>query len=209
MQFIMPYPSLKLTYFPIAGRAEVTRLTLHVGDVLFEDERIPREEFAKRKATLPFKQLPVLTVNGEVMAQSEAMARYAGKLCGLYPVNDPLSAFRVDEILGALEDIRNKIFAVHGEQDQEKKLALEKDLADNILPGLFATLEARLATKSNGPFLLETISIADIAIFSFVRKLLKNDHIGGIPSIDGYATINAIYNAVGENPKVKEWYEKN
>ena len=48
------------------GRAEATRLAFAYGNIAFEDERIPGPEFGKRKAegSLPFGQLPVLTVDG-------------------------------------------------------------------------------------------------------------------------------------------------
>ncbi|KAE8969956.1 hypothetical protein PR003_g28481 [Phytophthora rubi] len=43
-------------------------LAFFIGGVEFEDERISREALANRK--LPFNQLPVLEVDGEVIAQT-------------------------------------------------------------------------------------------------------------------------------------------
>jgi glutathione S-transferase len=45
-----------------------------------------------------------MEVDGEPIAQSQAILRYAGKLSGLYP-GDPMAALKVDEILGAIEDV--------------------------------------------------------------------------------------------------------
>ncbi|KAE9072076.1 hypothetical protein PF007_g26309 [Phytophthora fragariae] len=59
---------LKLTYMPLPGRGEPICLALFIGGVEFEDERISREALANRK--LPFNQLPVLEVDGEVIAQT-------------------------------------------------------------------------------------------------------------------------------------------
>ncbi|KAF1792329.1 Thioredoxin-like fold [Phytophthora cactorum] len=75
-------PKLKLTYMPHPGRGEPIRLAFYIGGVEFEDERITREELANRKPSLPFNQLPVLEVDGEVIAQSLAILRYAGTLSG-------------------------------------------------------------------------------------------------------------------------------
>jgi len=66
---------LKLTYFPGGGRAEAIRLAFFVADIPFEDERITNEQFSKRKGLLPFGQLPILEVDGVVIAQSHAILR--------------------------------------------------------------------------------------------------------------------------------------
>ncbi len=42
-------PKYKLTYFDFAGRAESTRWIFAVAGVDYIDERLTREEFAKRK----------------------------------------------------------------------------------------------------------------------------------------------------------------
>lgn len=77
-----PTPELKLTYFDFGGRAQPIRRALAYGDVSFEDERIPGEKFIKRKmgGKLPFGSLPVMEIDGEMVAESDAMLRYAGKL---------------------------------------------------------------------------------------------------------------------------------
>ena len=67
--------TLKLVYFNIPfWRAETSRLALHLGGVPFEDVRPNREEFRQLKAsgTLPYGQLPVLHIDGFVLAQSAA-----------------------------------------------------------------------------------------------------------------------------------------
>ncbi|KDO28122.1 hypothetical protein SPRG_20280 [Saprolegnia parasitica CBS 223.65] len=104
----MTRPTLKLTYFDSPGRAELTRLALFLHDIPFEDERVSYAEFMARKPTLPFQQLPTLTVDGEVFAQSHGMARYIGHLTGLYPTSNPLGAYRVDEIVAASGDMMSR-----------------------------------------------------------------------------------------------------
>uniref|UniRef100_A0A8R1EJH5 glutathione transferase n=1 Tax=Caenorhabditis japonica TaxID=281687 RepID=A0A8R1EJH5_CAEJA len=68
----------KLTYFPTRGLAEVSRQLFQLAGVEFEDERLPKEEFLERKYTYPFKQVPVLSVDGHQIPQSVAIARYLG-----------------------------------------------------------------------------------------------------------------------------------
>ncbi|OQR89678.1 glutathione S-transferase [Achlya hypogyna] len=206
----MSYPTLKLTYFNAPGRAELTRLALFINDVPFEDERLDRDQFLARKPTLPFKQVPTLTINGEVFAQSHGMARYVGVLTGLYPSNDPLRAYRVDEILAFSDDIVNKLIPSLFEQDVTKKMAMRRELAEVTLPGLFPLLEARLRATPGGKYFVgDTLTLADIELYC-MRKNLTSGHLDGIPTtiIDAYPRWNAIADAVAAHPKVQEWAAK-
>ena len=66
---------------------------------------MPPDRFQEQKAReeLPFGSLPVLDVitsGGTVSAaQSNAILRFVGRRAGLYPVDDPLRALKVDEAL--------------------------------------------------------------------------------------------------------------
>ncbi|GFH29640.1 uncharacterized protein HaLaN_28333, partial [Haematococcus lacustris] len=78
-------PHIRLIYFDIPGKAELTRVLLNVGNVPFEDYTISREQWAELKPTMPYGQIPVLEVDGKQLAQSSAIERYAARLAGLYP----------------------------------------------------------------------------------------------------------------------------
>ena len=66
----------KLIYFDApVSRGEECRLALHVVGLPFEDERVNRDQWAARKASTPFGALPVLTVEGRQLAQSNAILR--------------------------------------------------------------------------------------------------------------------------------------
>ena len=68
--------TFKLTYFNIQGAAEKVRLAFVLNEIPFEDERINFPQWAERKATSKFGQLPILTIDGgEPIAQSSAMMR--------------------------------------------------------------------------------------------------------------------------------------
>ncbi|CAN0340775.1 unnamed protein product, partial [Hapterophycus canaliculatus] len=55
-------------------------------------------------------------LDGEEFSQSTAILRYAGKLAGLVP-EDPLSAFKVDEIVMICVDMLGQIFKCYGQKD--------------------------------------------------------------------------------------------
>ena len=103
---------ITLYYFKIAfWRAEVTRLALYMSDIPFNNyviEGRERDDFKKtgilpNNKIAPFKQLPVLDVDGKIFAQTGAIARFCGKLSGLYPKDDDFAAASIDQILKLLK----------------------------------------------------------------------------------------------------------
>ena len=108
-----PMAKLKLTYFDFHGGrvGEPARLALSIGGIPFEDDRVQTSDWERRKADTPFGALPVLEVDGQVVAQSNAYKNcYVGKLADLYP-SDPWQAALCDEPMEAVEDINTKIGA--------------------------------------------------------------------------------------------------
>ncbi|DBA02482.1 TPA: hypothetical protein N0F65_010954 [Lagenidium giganteum] len=200
------FPKIKLTYFSAIGRAEAIRLALHIGGIPFVDERVSHEQFAEMKSSLPFGQLPVLEVDGEVMAQSQGMLRYAGRLAKLYPANDPLTALKIDEILAALDEFVDQLIPSMREQDPEKKLTMRKELATVTLPRYLQRIEARLAKLE--PLLpSDQLFIHHTSLYSIVHWL-KGGHLDNIPTtiVDDYKLWTSIYDRVAKHPKVVEWY---
>ncbi len=73
--------TLKLDYFDIhGGRGEVARLALAIGDIPFEDNRIPLAVWPTVRNNAPLHIVPVLHVNGEAVTQSNSINRFVGKL---------------------------------------------------------------------------------------------------------------------------------
>ncbi|KAF0719928.1 Aste57867_684 [Aphanomyces stellatus] len=202
----MAFPALKVTYFDMTGRAEMTRLAFVIGDVPFEDERLTREAWMSLKPSAPFKQMPLLTIDGQVLAQSSAITRYAGKLSGLYPTDNHLDACRIDEIVAFGEDVLMALMPSFFEQDADKKKAIREELAATKLPEMFAMLEARLAGASKGQWFLEAMSLADLAIYAMVG-MYKSGFLDNIPLdiCDKYTKLMTIYEAVHAHPKVVAW----
>jgi len=112
---------LKLTYFDFhGGRGEPARLALAIGGIVFEDDRVAFADWGRRKANAPFGGLPLLEVDGEIIAQSNGINRYVGKLAGLYPA-DPWQAALCDEVMDAVEEIGGKIEATFALPEKQKK----------------------------------------------------------------------------------------
>ncbi|OQR95588.1 glutathione S-transferase [Achlya hypogyna] len=199
---------IKLTYFNLTGRAEIARLALHIGGIEFEDERLSRAVVAERKAILPYGQLPVLTVDGRVFAQSSAIARYAGALSGLYPT-DPLAALQVDEVLEHAKDIFDTLVPTLREPDAAKRIAMRQELAERKVAPMCAALERRVAATKvfPGDFLLgSSLTLADLELY-LTMGLVKSGWFEGLPTTlcDNHATWGGIAQSVARHPKVQSW----
>ncbi|XP_023374168.1 hematopoietic prostaglandin D synthase [Otolemur garnettii] len=77
-------PNYKLTYFNMRGRAEIIRYIFAYLDIAYEDHRIERADWPKIKSTLPFHKIPILEVDGLILHQSLAIARYLTKNTACY-----------------------------------------------------------------------------------------------------------------------------
>ena len=208
---------LKIIYFNFPfWRAEVSRISLFIGNIPFEDKRLTNEDFSyvkehgqmKDGTKIPFSQFPVLVINGEVIAQTGAIARICGKLSGLYP-EDIVEAGKVDQVIDAATDINMLIRPSMRENDPIKKKEMREDLSKNDLPRYFSYLEDLLSNNKSQWFVGHKMSIADIAIWR-ISGWLTSGIIDDIPKnlIDKFDNLKNLYLLVDNDKKIKEWVSK-
>ncbi|KAH6578837.1 hypothetical protein BASA61_000066 [Batrachochytrium salamandrivorans] len=208
-------PKLKLTHFDARMRGESTRLALHVGNVPFEDERVsyktvhdPGETWLTMKKTMPFRQMPVMTINGTTqISQSNGILRYAGTLGGLYPAADPLKAALVDQVVLHIDDMNMVIFPSIIERDNDKKTLLRKEIVEKKFPEMLSDLDKVLEKHSAGKWSVgDTLTVADLCVYVLIG-LIKSGIWDGIPAnmADKYTCVHRVYEAVRTHPKVVEW----
>jgi prostaglandin-H2 D-isomerase / glutathione transferase len=199
----MSQPLLKITYLPLRGRAEITRLALAFGGFEFEDVRVQGAELAAIKPTLPLNQVPVLEVDGVVYAQSQAMARYAGRLSGLYPT-EPIAALKVDMIMETLYEGQSTYVIINWKSpDETVKAERVKAFTEQGLPKIFGLLEKNV----EGPYFLgEKASLADVYAFDLYNNQFKmicpNFTLGQYPKVEG------IVARVAANPGIAAYLAK-
>jgi len=210
---------ITLYYFKIPfWRAEVTRLSLFIGDIPFQDYRIEGDDYDKfkksgelpNKKIAPFKQLPVLDVDGEIFAQTGAIARFCGKLSGLYPKNDDYKSALIDQIIEAAQDINFLVTLSGRDKDEERKKIARKILATNHLPKWFQFLENLLQQNTNSVYFVgNELTIADLAIWRLLGWL-KSGLLDGIPTniLDNFENLNKLREEVYKNPKVIKWMDQ-
>ena len=169
--------SYKLTYFDMdGGRAEPVRIAFHAAGLAFDDERISFPQFAETRQNLRFTSLPVLEIDGTVVTQSNAMARYVGKKAGLYPEDD-LQALYCDEALGAIEDLFHCVVPTFGLEGEALKAAREK-LVDGWL-SVFLRGLSEMLDRGGDYFADNRLTVADLKVFGITRWLLSGqlDHV--------------------------------
>lgn len=197
-------------------RAEVSRLALYIGGIDFEDVRMTwRDDFDKMVhtgklpygVTSPFRQIPVLEVDGQVIGQTAGIARFCGKLSGMYPKNDDILAAKIDQIIDAATDITNLIGLTMREKNPDKKKLERKKLSQETLPKWFGFLEKLIQeNKSSQWFVGNTMSIADLAIWRLIGWIIsgKLDHVPAT-IIESFPSLSSHYSSVDAIPKVREW----
>lgn len=171
-------PKLKLTYFDFdGGRGEPARLAMHIAKVPFDDERINPKDWPSLRDRMPFQAMPVVEVDGKVVAQSNSLNRYVGKLSGLYPKDD-WQALLCDEVMDAAEEIGTRI-AFTMELPADAKQKAREELAAGRITRYLEQLQARLKDAGGEYFADKRLTVADLKVFVLVRWLRSGvlDHI--------------------------------
>jgi len=201
-------PKLVFYYFNFPfWRAEVSRLALHLGEVEFEDKRMDFKAF-KETGKAPFGQAPILEVDGKVISQTGAIARYCGKQGGFYPRDDDFAAAKIDELIDTATDITNLVGPTMRMGDEEKLEARQK-LAGDKLPMYFTALEGMMkANGSTGFFVGDKMTIADLAMWRLFGWF-KGGALDGMPTdlLDSYPLLTKSFNDMDTNPKIKAWMD--
>ena len=209
--------NLKIVYFDFPfWRAEVARISLFKGDIKFDDIRVNGEDFKyikehgkmKDGTLVPFRQLPILVVEGETIAQTGAIARICGKMSGLYP-EEIIEAGKVDQIIDTATDINVLLRPSMRESDFVKRKVMRVELAQNDLPKYFGYLERIIAGNKSHWFVGDKMSIADIAIWRLMGWITSGV-VDDIPKdvLNPFNNLNKLYNEVKKDQKVTEWILK-
>ncbi|HYB64716.1 MAG TPA: glutathione S-transferase family protein [Steroidobacteraceae bacterium] len=202
-------PKLKLTYFDFdGGRGEPARLALHLGGIAFEDQRVAGKDWPALRERTPFLAMPTLEVDGKVVAQSNSINRYVGKLAGLYP-RDDWQALLCDEVMDAAEDLSTRIGHTIDLPADAKKKARE-ELAAGLITHYLQQFQARLQAAGGEYFADQRLTVADLKMFMLVRWL-RSGVLDHIPKdlVDRVAPkLVQHFERVASHPKVAEYYKR-
>jgi glutathione S-transferase len=188
-------PDLILRYFDFnGGRGEVARISMSLGGIPFEDDRIPVADWSAHKERAPFHALPVLEIDGQIITQCNAINRYVGKLAHLYP-EDAVEAARCDEVMDAVEDVVTRVVATFGISDTAE---------------LRAAREAMLVARGGEFFADGRLTVADLKVFVWIRNLRSGvlDHVP--PDLTDRVAPKLVehHDRVASQPGIVTYYEK-
>ena len=207
---------MKLTFiyfdFPF-WRAEVGRIALFMGGIEFENRLVDGDEFNRVQQTghlddgtsIPFHQLPCLIIDGVPIAQTAGIARFCGKLSGMYPKDDDLLAGRIDQFLDFATDITELIFSTSRDDDDLIKKAKRETLASDDLPRKLQMLEKCINAESEWVVGLQ-LGLADLAIWRMMGWL-SSGIVDGIPAtlLSAFPKTAAVCRAVDAHPQIQDW----
>lgn len=211
----------KLTYFNSRGIAEPIRFMFALAGVEYEDYRFPAEPveilggvarpaaFIQTKENYPFAQVPVLEVNGKVMAQSRAIERYLAKQFGFFGHND-YEAQLIDSVVEHLHDLT----LAFRQAEEKDKATNSKTEEDRFFGGTLATglrylnrFAVAHGTASNHSTLVgSSLSLADICLFYFLSSFSNQTTVVQICS--AYPNLRVVRESVSNLPQIRNWILK-
>jgi len=163
-------PTFKLYYFNIRALAEPIRYLFAYGGQAYEDVRVERGDWPKLKPTMPMGQMPVLEVDGHRVHQSVAIERYVAKRVGLAGAND-WENLQIDSVVDTINDLRQKIAAVHFEADEAIKQKKKETLIAETVPFYLGKLE-EIAKENKGHLAVSKLTWADF-FFAAMMEIFK------------------------------------
>jgi glutathione S-transferase len=222
-------PKYTLTYFNIQAAAEKCRLAFVLKEIEFTDTRVSFPEWGKIKPTAKFGKLPLLEFDGQVMSQSDAIMKYIASIPTkgtsgdkLYPLDDAMQRFKIDEVLGLAGDMdsawapaiyismRPHLYGYpegHNKTEQGKALikSLRLKFIEETLPQFMKYYEGLLG--DNDFICGNDITIADCVLLPQLAKFQAGflDHVP-TDCLDKYPKIIAYLNRLREVPAIKKWY---
>jgi len=199
-------PQYELIYFNGQGRAEVTRYVFKVAGIPFFDRRLTNAEWPALKTNsslYPFKQLPVLLIDGKPLPQSSAIERYLGHKFGLFG-NDPTEQMLIDAFSEQIFDLRQAHSQAKGSDNKTKV----DDFYLTTLPNNLKLLE--LYTIRNGLGLMgvpwaigQHVSLADLRLHVVINSFDNQEVVGS--TLAEFPRLKAITSAVSSLPAIKQW----
>ena len=195
-------------------RIELARIPLFIGGISFNDKRITLEEFRSAKETgflkdgtkLPFHQIPCLVVDGVPIAQTGAIARFCGKLSGLYRAEDSISSALIDQFIDFVTDLTNLVYIPSNSPlTEDEKIQHRRILSEGELKRKLDMLEDSISANQTW-MVGKEMTIADVAIWRGIGWL-ASDLVAGIPQpyFVNYPKITKIFKNVDKHPKIREW----
>ena len=198
-------PTYKLYYFNAKGRAESIRFVFAQAGVTYEDVRLTQEQWAEFKPKTPYGQMPVLEVDGKMLAGSGPIERFLAEQYELAGSN-PFENADIASILDVLDDIGYRLMRWFYEKDEARKAELKKELEETHIPKYFGALEKRAAANNSadGWIYGAKVTYADFGVY------LMSGHVQWVvPNVmDNYPALKKLGESVEKLPNIAKWLKE-
>lgn len=221
------------------GRAELPRLIFIYGDIPFEDRTISLHEYKQMRSSgkLFFDQLPTLELGDTTIAQSCAIARYAAREAGIYPL-DRLQAASSDMVVDAWRDLLDLLYGCYVDRIVEngqlimkmRQASLRVERLDEYftvtVPMHLDRFEQMITDNQGSAFLVgSSLTWADLAVFDILYTLDQAANLWRTPStffyipepygpyqppkklLELYPKLEALKKTISKTPKIAAWLQ--
>jgi len=199
-------PTYKLHYFNAMGRAELIRFVFAQAGVPYEDIRLTSEQWAEFKPKTPYGQMPVLEVDGKMLAGSGPIERFLAEQYGLAGSNAFENA-DIASILDVIVDLGQRLIQYFYEKDEARKAELKKGLEETHIPKYLGALEKRAAANNSadGWIYGAKVTYADFGVYLEGAYLLK---VMSQNVLDNYPALKKLRESVEKLPNIAKWLKE-
>lgn len=195
----------KLSYFPVEAKGELIRFIFVQTGTKYEDFRIKREDWPAMKPTTPFGQVPILEVDGEVLAGSGPIARFLSERLGLAGSND-IENVKIAGIKDVQDEVVMKLGKAFFAKDDEKEKA-KAEVIDSFIPKYLGLMEKTIKenAKESGWLFGSKLTYVDLNLYLIVdcMKLFKEENL-----LDEYPLVKKLTDNVGTLPNIAKWIKE-
>ncbi|KAG8182467.1 hypothetical protein JTE90_020386 [Oedothorax gibbosus] len=183
----MPY---KIVDYTFTTAAELARAVLEYAGEKFEDVRLDKGKSGDAEANTPFGMLPVLEVDGKVVAQNQSICRYLAAKHGLAG-SDALEAALCDLVMDGLWHMFAKIRRAEMQQlSKEERTSIVKVMLEEDAPKYLDAFEKMLKDRKDEAHYIvgPQVTWADIGL-TLALAALKYRHglsLESRPQLHGY-----------------------
>ena len=201
---------LELIYFKMRALAEAPRLLLHYTKLEYDDImswEYYGKEWAEIKSKVPFRQLPMLVVDGKhEICQSIAILNFIEKIAGI-EISDPILNAKANAVMQSAQELFMPLnptinFAI-GDSFKKKR--------EDMMPFLntrFEDLERALKHNESKFYIDDKPYACDFAVYHHLdlSKLLDPELIKKFPRLEKFIedieTIESIQSYLNSRPKL-------
>jgi len=194
---------VKIIYFGVRARVEISRLVLAAAKKDYEFELVDFKDWPTVKPKMRFGVLPVLEIDGKQFSQGIAIQTYLARVNGLYS-DDPIEALQIDEISQLREDLivpESKHFL---EQDEAEKAKKGKAMFEETYPKFLDYFVDILKTNGTGYAVGKKMTLADIVIFEGTTTVSQLDP----EFFKKYPDLVKFREKISKAPGIKEYLAK-